>query len=102
MSESEATLVVTAIPNPDHMEAMQAYLSGVVPILLKNGGQLKYRGKITGAIKGNANFGMLLVMNFESEEKIIEIFDSSEYGELIPYRDKGFKVMDILISSEFK
>ncbi len=50
-------------------------------------------------IEGSVTFGMLLVMHFASTEVIERLFDSSEYTELIPFRDKGFKKMDIVISS---
>ncbi len=99
MSKTEATLVVTAIPNPDAMEDMQTYLSRVLPILKSHGGQIVFRGKTIKSIEGSITFGMLLVMHFESVEVIENIFGASEYTELIPFRDKGFKKIDIIISS---
>ena len=41
---------------------------------------------------------MLLVMNFQTEEAIDKIFNSQEYKKLIPFRDKGFKQVDIVTS----
>ena len=32
--EQSATLVVTAVPNPNEMESLQAYLRGVMPLLM--------------------------------------------------------------------
>lgn len=92
------TLVVTVTPNPDAMEDMKAYLGGVAPLLINGGGTLLHRGKITKALEGGVNFGMLLVMNFETEEAIEKIFKSQEYKKLIPFRDKGFKQVDIVTS----
>ena len=40
MSETNATLVVTAIPNADAMEDMQAYSTDVLPLLMGHGGSL--------------------------------------------------------------
>lgn len=99
MSESQATLVVTATPNPEAMQDMQTYLQEVAPLLMKKGGKLVYRGKTTKAIKGNLDFAMLMVMSFESEQEIQAVFESPEYAQLIPFRDRGFKSVDILISS---
>jgi len=98
MSEFQATLVVTATPNPEAMQDMQTYLTKVGPLLMGKGGKMVYRGKTTKAIKGTVGFAMLMVMSFESDEIIQAIFDSPEYAELIPYRDRGFKSVDILIS----
>lgn len=93
-----ATLVVTATPNMNATEHVQAYLKGVTPLLLENGGELVYRGKTSKMLKGAPGFGMVLIMNFESQETIEKIFDSAEYAVLIPLRDKGFKQIDISIS----
>ena len=98
MSETTATMVVTSIPNPDAMEDMQTYLTRVVPIMMSHGGQMVYRGKTNKAVVGEVSFGMLAVINFESAEAIEGMFGSSEYKELIPFRDKGFKKMDVVIS----
>ncbi|NOZ08699.1 MAG: DUF1330 domain-containing protein [FCB group bacterium] len=99
MSDTKATLVVTAIPNPEAMDDMQTYLKRVGPILMSHGGSMVYRGKTNKALAGNVTFGMLLVMNFDSTETIENLFASPEYQELIPYRNKGFKKIDIVISS---
>ena len=99
MSENKATLVVTAIPNPEAAQDMQAYTTGVMPLLMKQGGELVYRGKINTAIKGDIEFGVLLIMSFASQQVIEEIFASAEYQALIPFRDTAFKKITILISS---
>ena len=46
---------------------------------------------------GDVNFGMILVMSFKSKEVIESTFESEEYKALVPFRDKGFKKMDISI-----
>jgi uncharacterized protein (DUF1330 family) len=99
MSEATATMVVTAIPNPEALNDMQTYLTRVVPILKNHGGQMVFRGKTNKAVAGDVNFGMLLVMNFESAKAIEGIFSSKEYKEIIPFRDRGFKKIDVVIST---
>ena len=99
MSDTQATLVVTATPNPDGKEDMQTYLARVAPILQNHGGQIAFRGKTVKPITGDVAFGVLLVMHFESVEVIEKIFESAEYKELIPFRDKGFNKIDIVISA---
>ncbi|MFT5506105.1 MAG: hypothetical protein ACI845_002723 [Gammaproteobacteria bacterium] len=78
---------------------MQTYLKGVLPILVAHGGSLVFRGKTNKAILGEITFGMLLVMDFDSTETIEKLFESAEYKAIIPKRDRGFKKMDIAISS---
>ena len=94
MSE-KATLVVTAIPNPNEMESVQAYLQGVMPILVGAGGKLVKRLKVGDVIDGKPS-GMVLVMDFDSDEAITAVFESDEYAALVPVRDQGFAEMNIL------
>ena len=98
MSE-KATLIVTAIPNPNEMESVQAYLQGVLPLLMGAGGKPVKRLKVNGVIRGNPS-GMVLVMDFDSDEAITALFESEEYAALIPIRDQGFTEMNILLTHE--
>ncbi len=96
---TKATLVVTATPNPNEMEAVQTYLKGVLPLLMGAGGQLVKRLKVSEVIHGKPN-GMVLVMDFESNEVISSLFNSEEYTALIPVRDQGFTEMNIFTANE--
>jgi uncharacterized protein (DUF1330 family) len=96
MSE-KSTLVVTATPNPNEMESVQSYLQGVMPLLTDAGGQLVKRLKVENLIHGNSN-GMVLVMDFDSDDAVTGLFESDEYAKLVPVRDKGFKEMNIMVT----
>lgn len=94
-----ATLVVTGTPNPSEMESVQAYLQGVMPLLMGAGGTLVKRLKVAKVVNGRPS-GMALVMDFPSEEAVTELFASDAYGELIENRDKGFTDMNILVAND--
>ena len=96
MSE-KATLVVTAVPDPDEMAAVQEYLQGVMPLFIGAGGQLVKRLKTDQVIHGKAS-GMTLVMDFDSDDAITELFASDDYAALVPIRDNGFTEMNILVT----
>ena len=93
------TLVVTATPRPDEMESVQGYLQGVLPLLIGAGGKLLKRLKVNEVLHGNGS-GMVLVMEFDSEEAVTAMFESDEYAALIPIRDQGFAEMNILLAHE--
>ena len=95
----KATLVVTATPNPNELESVQAYLQGVMPLLMGAGGKLVKRLKVGKVINDNPS-GMVLVMDFDSDEAITALFESDEYAALIPVRDQGFAEMNILLTHE--
>ena len=95
----KSTLVVTATPNPNEKESVQAYLQGVLPLLMGAGGNPVKRLKVDEAIRGKST-GMVLVMDFDSDETITKLFESDEYAALIPMRDQGFAEMNILLTHE--
>jgi uncharacterized protein (DUF1330 family) len=95
----KATLVVTAIPKPNEMESVQVYLQAVMPLFLGAGGKLVKRLKVGNVISGKPS-GMVLVMDFDSDETITALFASDEYAALIPVREKGFAEMNILLTHE--
>ena len=90
----------TAMPNPSEQESMQAYLKGVMPLLLGAGGQLVKRAKISGTITGKPPYGMVVVMDFPDREQLEKMFASEAYAALVPSRDKGFASMDICFASD--
>lgn len=92
-----ATLVVTAVPNPAEAEAMQEYLRGVMPLLQGAGGTLVKRLKTDAVVNGRPA-GMTLVMDFASAAEVKALFESEAYGALIRVRDRGFTEMNILIA----
>ena len=94
-----ATLVVTAVPNAEEMASVQEYLTGVMPLLMGAGGKPVKRLKVDEVVHGRPN-GMVLVMDFESADAVIEMFNSDDYAALVPVRDKGFVEMNIQIARE--
>ena len=97
--DEKATLVVTAVPNPNEMASVQEYLQGVLPLLMGAGGSVVRRLKTNKVVNGRPA-GMVLVMDFESADAAAALFESDEYRSLVPLRDKGFEEMNILIANE--
>ena len=97
--DEKATLVVTAVPNPNEMASVKEYLQGVLPLFMGAGGTLVRRLKTNKVVNGRPA-GMVLVMDFESADAVAALFESDEYRALVPVRDRGFAEMNILITHE--
>ena len=95
--DEKATLVVTALPNPNERTSAQDYLQGVLPLLMGAGGTLVRRLKTNRVVNGRPS-GMVLVMDFDSADAVTEMFESDEYQALVPVRDRGFAEMNILVT----
>ena len=97
--DASTTLIVTAMPNPEEMASVQEYLQGVMPLLMGAGGRPVKRLKVDGVIHGKPG-GMVLVMDFDSDEAVTGLFESDDYAALVPIRDKGFAEMNIQLTHE--
>jgi uncharacterized protein (DUF1330 family) len=95
----KATLVVTAVPNQDEMSSVQEYLQGVLPLLVGAGGTSIRRLKTDRVVDGRAA-GMTLVADFESAEAASSMFETEAYLALLPARERGFREMNILLTTE--
>lgn len=98
---SKATLIALATPNPEEQEAYAYYTEKAPQLLVSGGGQLVRRLKVASSIKGDAPMQAMLIMDFPSTEAIKAVFDSQEYAELVPHRDKAFSELILLITEEF-
>ncbi len=91
------TLIANAVPNPEHMEDMKAYLQQSGPLLNGLGGSAPKRMKVTHVINGESVPALVLVMGFPDRDALSAVFESEAYKALIPTRDRGFLRMDIFI-----
>ena len=94
----QITLVVTASPNPNEMEAVQDYVTKAGPLLAGAGGIPVKRLKITDVFFGDKSFAILLVMDFPSKQAVVDMFNSDAYQALVPSRDKGFFQVNIFFA----
>jgi uncharacterized protein (DUF1330 family) len=95
----QTTLVVTAVPNPSEMEAMQAYLQGVTPLLMAAGGTLVKRVKVSQVVTGEPT-GLVMAMDFATAGAVTTVFASDEYAALLPFRDRGFASINIWLAQD--
>ena len=95
-----ATMIVTAQPNPENPEDTQAYLAQAVPMLVKAGGEIVKRVRVSKAVVGKQTFAASLVMNFPDAAAIEGVFNSPEYAAIAPHREKGFAFMNIVIAED--
>jgi uncharacterized protein (DUF1330 family) len=70
-----------------------------MPLLMGAGGRPVKRLKVDEVIHGKPS-GMVLVMDFDSDEAITGLFDSEDYAALVPVRDQGFVEMNIQLTHE--
>lgn len=96
---TKATIVVTAVFNPEQMSAAQQYMQRAIPLLINGGGEIICRAKVERALVGESKYNACLVMDFPSADAVEAVFKGDAYAEIIPLREAGFKSMDIVIAN---
>lgn len=91
------TLIATAVPNPENMADMQAYMQTANPLFEALGGGAATRSKVSEVVCGDGT-AIVLVMEFPDKEKLSAMFASAEYQALVPVRNRGFKSINIWIT----
>ena len=98
MSE-RSLLIVNAVVNPGEREALAYYQQEATPMFVAAGGKPVGKFKISESLIGEADLHMAVVMEFPNDEAIKGVFDSEAYQELIPYREKAFKELNVYIGN---
>ena len=90
-------LVVTATPDPDQSEALQTYSEMGPPQLIASGAVPKFRAKLVHRVTGEGPSSMVFVAEFPSLEQAKTAFETEAYKEALPFRDKAFQQLDIML-----
>lgn len=79
-------------------ESYSKYLKKVPPIVKKYGGRYLARGGEITSITGNWNPERIILIEFESMERLRECFQSAEYSEIAPLRKKSTTSKAIVVN----
>ena len=96
-------LFVTATPIMKHHDALERYVSSIIPMLMKAGGSQPTIIKQDKSIVGHTDTFMSMIVEFEGEEAkkaVHAVFESDEYAKIVPDRDKAFSQMNIAFYSD--
>lgn len=97
MSDQKAILMINAKINKANMADVQTYLSEIMPIFGKNGGQPLARYKTVEDLAGSDSPEMVSIVSFPSTETIKSTIESSEFDALSELRNKAFTKLNLMI-----
>jgi uncharacterized protein (DUF1330 family) len=98
MSENKTFLIVNAIPNMDDMESFQSYISQIIGIFTKFGGNGMQRWKTAEQVMGKGGIKAIAVFEFPSAQSIKDMMASKEFNALNDLRKKAYKQeVDLMI-----
>lgn len=99
MSDTAAFLIMTAIPNPDKMEVVQAYLSQIMPVLMAGGGKPVGRYRVTNQIVGEGGPKMVALFEFSDEKSIADMIAGDAFNALADLREDAFLQLNLMASA---
>jgi uncharacterized protein (DUF1330 family) len=99
MTVSPAFLIITAIPNPEKMEAVQAYLSQIMPVLVAGGGKPVGRFGVTNQLIGEGGPKMVALLEYLDEKSITNMIEGEAFAALASIREDAFLQLNIMIGS---
>lgn len=93
-------LMIEATPNPNEMEALQAYQSKTPAIAKKYGAAPVATYDVDSALNGDKKPGVFAVLSFPNREAIDSLFSDPDYLAIIALRDLGFKDVRFYVMNE--
>jgi len=93
-------LHIEATPNPNGMEALQAYSGQVPAIAQKHGAVPVATYDVESAFDSEEKPGLFAVVSFPSRDAIMNFFEDPAYQAIIPLRDRGFSRIRFYMTSE--
>ena len=98
MSENKTFLIINAIPNTDDIPSFQSYISQIIGIFTKFGGNGMQRWKTTEQVMGQGGIKAIAVFEFPSAQSIKNMIASEEFNALNDLRKKAYKqAVDLMI-----
>ncbi len=96
-------LFVTATPIMEHHDALDRYVHGIIPMLMKAGGSPPKIIKQDKSVVGHTDTFMTMLVEFDgadAKRAAHAVFESEDYAALVPDRDKAFSKMNISFYSD--
>jgi len=98
MSENKTFLIVNAIPNTNDLASFQSYISQIIGIFTKFGGNGMQRWKTSEQIMGQGGIKAIAVFEFPTGQSIKDMLASEEFNALNDLRKKAYKQeVDLMI-----
>lgn len=94
----KVNLTIVATINPNGKEELSHYLEKVGNLYKKVKAKPVNKFKITKPLIGDYTPSLISIMEFPTMESLTEVFESDEYKELLPYREKAFSKLEGYIS----
>jgi uncharacterized protein (DUF1330 family) len=99
MTDTPTFLIINAIPNPEKMEQVQAYLSQVMPVLVSGGGKPIGRYRVTNQVVGEGGPKMMALLEYPDEKSVTDMINGEAFVALADLRSEAFLQLNLMMGS---
>ena len=92
-------MIVLAFLNPAETEAFDTYVTGI-RAQYENVGAKTVRHDVDQMLAGEQQPDFIMVVEFPNPQAVQQLFSSKEYQQLVPYREKAFKKLEVFLSQK--
>ncbi len=94
-------LIINSIPNPENMDKVHEYLSIMMPIIAKYGGEKIERYQAIEQLMGNSGIKMVSIFSFPDIQNLKTMMASNEFSALSELRSNAFHQLDLIICKPY-
>lgn len=94
----KVNVTIVAKLNPNGREELTHYLEKVGILYKKVNAKPVQKFKVTKPLIGDYTPSLVSIMEFPNINSINDVFESDDYKELLPYREKAFSKLEAYIS----
>lgn len=92
-------IIIMGFINPQEQEAFEFYKTEINKQYEQVGAVVTDRYPVLQVLAGEEKPDFVMVVEFPSPQALQQVFASTEYQKLVPYREKGFSKLNVFLST---
>lgn len=93
-------LIIIGFINPQEQESFDHYATNMRALYETVDAKVVDKYPIVQTIMGDEKPDFIMVVEFPNQEAFIKLFSSEAYQRIVPYREKGFKKLEVFVSKK--
>ncbi|MGB5820964.1 MAG: DUF1330 domain-containing protein [Saonia sp.] len=91
-------LIIIGFINPQEQESFEHYASNMRTLYESVDATVVDKYPVVQTLVSDEKPDFVMVVEFPSQEALVKLFSSEDYKKLVPFREKGFKKLNVFLS----
>ncbi len=93
-------LIIIGFINPQEQKSFELYASNMRALYESVDATVIDKYPVAQTLVGDEKPDFVMVVEFPSQEALVTLFSSADYKKLVPFREKGFKKLNVFLSKK--